>query len=114
MQHRRSGTSLCEVICALVVIAMASSLALHAATAAERAIGHAHRRTAAVHRAALELAALGSLPCDTASVTRRITEPRWQLDVVRTSLGPHRADDVVLRSHRGDTIRVARHRWCSR
>lgn len=114
MQHRRSGTSLCEVVCALVVIAMASALALQAATAAQRAIGDTHGRTAAAHRAALELAALGSLPCDSASVTRRITEPRWQLDAVRSSRGPQRADDVVLRSHRGDTIRVARHHWCSR
>lgn len=113
MRHPRSGTSLCEVLFALVIIAMSSSLALHAATAAERALGTAHGRTDAAQRAALELSALHSLPCDSASVTRLITEPRWQLTAARRSHGQQRADEVVLHSRRGDTITMARHHWCS-
>ena len=113
MRHPRSGTSLGEVLFALVIIAMSASLALQAAMAAARALGTAHGRTDAAQRATLALATLHSLPCDSTAVARLIAEPRWQLTAVRRSRGQHRADEVVLQSRRGDTITMARHQWCS-
>ena len=114
MHHGRSGTSLCEVLFALVLIALSASWALQAAGAAERAVGVAHGRTAAEYRAEHALRALHAFPCDSAPVASVITEPRWRLTLARTSQGDQRLDRVVLQSRRGDTITIARHRWCSR
>lgn len=114
MNACRSGTSLSEVLLALVLITFAASWALQAAASTERAVGASRARAAAMQRATLALAELQSLPCDTMTATRTATEPRWLLHARRRSSGAQRIDDVALYSRRGDTINTSHHIWCSR
>ncbi len=109
----RSGTSLCEVLLALVIIAMSASWSLQATAATEHAVGVARARADAMQRASFELAALQALPCDTARSARIAAEPRWHLQATRTALGTLRKNDVVLATRRADTIRTTSYAWCS-
>jgi Tfp pilus assembly protein PilV len=111
MQHRR-GTSLCEVLLALVLLSATAAWGLQAAAAAERAVGSALAHRAALHRAERALADLDALPCDSVTVARTTGERRWQLTARRNQDGPAQSDDIELHDLRGDTVRVHRARWC--
>lgn len=113
MVHRRTGTSLCEVLLALVLISASASWALHSAAVTERALGHARARRAALHRATLALAEMESVPCDSA-VSRLSVEPRWQVHTARARVGHRTHDRATIHSRRGDTIAVQRNAWCGR
>ena len=114
MVHGRKGTSLCEVLLALVLITLSAGWSLQATAATERALGVARGHRDAMQRATFALAELHSLPCDSASAARLFSEPRWQLTVRRTGSTAVRSDAVVLYSRRGDTVTAIRHRWCTR
>lgn len=109
----RHGTSLVEVLFALVVLSATAAWALQAATVAERAAGRAHAGRAALHRAELALAALQSLPCDSINLARTEHEPRWRVISTRDHDGPAYSDDVLLVTRRADSIRVHRGGWCT-
>ncbi|MES3036097.1 MAG: hypothetical protein V4813_18980 [Gemmatimonadota bacterium] len=113
MQHRRSGTSLCEVLLALVLISATVSWALRSAAVTERSFGHARARQAALQRAALALEVLQAVPCDS-SVAYLSVEARWQVQATRTRTGQRRSDRVTILSRRGDTLAVQRDTWCDR
>jgi Tfp pilus assembly protein PilV len=110
--HRRSGTSLCEVLLALVLLAATAAWGLQAAAAAERALGRTSARRTALHRADRALAELNALPCDSINVVRSVVEPRWSIDARRDHDGLAYSDDVVLRLRSGDTLRAHRGGWC--
>jgi hypothetical protein len=112
MSHDRAGHSLCEVLLALVLLSATASWALSAVSAAERAMGSAGARRAALHRAERALADLDALPCDSINIVRSITEPKWRIFVQRDHDGLSYADDVVLRTVRGDSVRLHRGGWC--
>jgi len=109
----RNGTSLCEVLLALVIVSVAAGWSLQATAATERALGVSRGHLDAQQRATFALAELHSLPCDTAVAARTLTEPRWQLIARRTGSPAVRSDAVVLHARRGDTVTTGRHRWCS-
>lgn len=111
MSHR-SGTSLCEILLALVLLAATAAWGLQAAAAAERALGRSRAQRSALHRAERALADLNALPCDSINVVRSVTEPRWRIEAQRDHDGPAYSDDVTLRGNHGDTLRVHRGGWC--
>ena len=113
MLHRRTGTSLCEVLLALVLISTTASWALQSAAVTERAIGHTRARRAALHRATLALAELQTVPCDS-NVSRVNIEARWQILSARARSGRLLRDQVTIHSRRGDTIALHRNAWCDR
>ena len=113
MVFDRHGTSLCEVLLALVIVSVAAGWSLQATAATERALGVSRGHLDAQQRATFALAELHSLPCDTAVAARTLTEPRWQLIARRTGSPAVRSDAVVLHARRGDTVTTGRHRWCS-
>jgi len=108
----RRGTSLCEVLMALVLLAATASWALQAAAVAERAIGNAERHRQLLHRAEHALAELHGLPCDSLSVVRTVREPRWVLLSARDHDGLAYSDDVSIRATDGDSVRLHRGGWC--
>ena len=110
--QRRPGTSLCEILLALVLLAATAAWGLRAAAAAERALGQTKARRVALHRAERALADLDALPCDSVSVTRNTTEPRWHIEARRDRTGLAYSNDVALSDRRGDTVRVHRGGWC--
>ncbi len=112
MPTTRFGTSLCEVLLALVLLSATASWALAATAAAERALGTARAQRAALHRAERGLADLNALPCDSINIARVVREPRWQLGVSRDHDGLAYRDEITLHSVRGDSIRLARGGWC--
>lgn len=112
MCHDRDGHSLCEVLLALVLLSATASWALSAVSAAERALGTSRAQRAALHRAERALADLDALPCDSINIVRTLREPRWQLFSQRDHEGLAYSDDVVLRSTRGDSIRLHSGGWC--
>lgn len=114
MVARRSGTSLCEVLLALVLIAISASWALQAAAATEQALGVSRQHADAMQRAELALADLQAMPCDSTATTRSFAEPRWRVQAIRTSHASHRINTVTLHARRGDTLSVTRQLWCSR
>jgi Tfp pilus assembly protein PilV len=111
MRHR-TGTSLCETLLALVLLAATAAWGLQAATAAQRAVGDARARQAALHRAQWALADLDAIPCDSTSAPRTLSEARWSLAIARTRDGHAYRDDVTLRAVRGDTLRLQHSAWC--
>ena len=112
MQHRRTGTSLCEVVLALCLLSATCAWGLQAAAEAQHALGRTQARRAALHRAQRELDDLAVLPCDSSSVDRVATEPRWRIATRRTRTGRTYSDNVTLRATAGDTTRVLRMGWC--
>lgn len=112
LQHR-VGTSLCEVLLALVLLSATAAWGLQAAAAAERTLGDSQRKRMALHRAERALADLDALPCDSINIWRVIVEPRWRISVQRDHDGPVYSDDIVLRQSTGDSVRVHRGGWCN-
>lgn len=112
MHHLRVGSSLCEILVALVLLSTTAAWALQATATAERTLGRTANTRRALHRAARSLADLDALPCDSASVSRTTIEPRWQIDARRTAAANIRHDDVRLRSARGDTLVLHHDGWC--
>jgi Tfp pilus assembly protein PilV len=112
MHHDRAGTSLCEVLLALLLLSATAAWGLSAAAAAERTLGNSQRRSDALHRAQRTLADLQALPCDSSSATRSISEPRWEISAQRSTLANVRSDDVQVRSQTGDTVTVHKNLWC--
>ena len=112
MHRCRRGTSLCEVLLALVLLSACAAWGMQAAAAAERAVGSSRAHRAALHRAERALADLNALPCDSINITRTASEPRWHLTAQRDHDGLAHSDDVVLHDRRGDTIRLHRAGWC--
>lgn len=112
MLLHRHGTSLCEVLLALVLLSATASWALSATASAERALGYARAHRSALHRAERALADLNALPCDSINVARTASEPRWQVVATRDNDGRSYSDDVILHSVRGDSIRLHRGGWC--
>lgn len=112
MQHERVGTSLCEVLLALVLLSATAAWGLQAAAAAERTLGDTQRQRAGLHRAERALADVDALPCDSISVARTIVEPRWRISVARDHDGHAYSDDVVLSARVGDSVRLHRGGWC--
>ncbi len=110
--HRCRGTSLCEVLLALVLLSATAAWGLQAAAAAEVAIGSSRAHRAALHRAERALADLEAMPCDSINITRTFSERRWQLTAQRDHDGLAHSDDVVLRDVRGNSIRLHRAGWC--
>jgi hypothetical protein len=113
MLGRRPGNSLCEVLVALTLVASASAWALQAAVISQRGLGRSQRQRASLHRAERVLSELNALPCDSISIARTLTEPRWQLAIERDQDGPAYNDLVILRTSVGDTVRVSRSGWCA-
>ena len=109
---RRPGTSLCEILLALVLLSATAAWGLQAAAAAERAVGSSRAHRASLHRAERALADLDALPCDSINITRTIRERRWQLTAQRDHDGLAHSDDVELHDLRGDTVRLHRAGWC--
>jgi hypothetical protein len=109
----RRGTSLCEVLVALVLLSATAAWGLQAATAAEAALGAARVRQTQLHRAEWALAELDALPCDSINISRTIVESRWRLSVERDHDALSYRDDVILQSQRGDTVRLHRGGWCN-
>lgn len=112
MQHRRNGTSLCEVVLALCLLSATSAWGLQAAAEAQHALGRTQAQRAALHRAQRALDDLDALPCDSSSVNRVATEMRWRITTRRTRTGRVYSDDVTLRTTLGDTTRVQHIGWC--
>lgn len=112
MHHSRNGSTLCEVIVALVLLSATAGWGLAATAAAERALGSASAHRAALHRAERTLADLDALACDSSAVSRSIVEPRWRLDANRLADGAARAAHVTLQSTRHDTVQVHAAAWC--
>jgi Tfp pilus assembly protein PilV len=110
--HDRIGTSLSEVLLALVLLSATAAWGLQATAAAERAVGTARAHRAALHRAERALADLNALPCDSLAGTRTVTEPRWHVTAERRRTGTYASDDVRLSSTRNDTIALHRSQWC--
>ncbi len=111
MHHCRTGTSLCEVLVALVLISATASWALQSAAVTERALGQARARRAALHRAALALEELQAVPCDS-TLSHLSVEARWQLQAARTRSGFRISDRVTLHARFGDTLALQRDAWC--
>jgi hypothetical protein len=109
----RRGTSLCEVLVALVLLSATAAWGLQAAAAAEAALGAARVRQTQLHRAEWALAELDALPCDSINISRTIIEPRWRITVERDHDALSYRDDVLLQSARGDTVRLHRGGWCN-
>ncbi len=107
------GTSLCEVLVALVLLSATAAWALQATAAAEVALGKSRARHAELQRAERALADLDALPCDSINISRTITEPRWRIAIDRDHHGLSYDDAVVLRTARGDSVRVHRGGWCN-
>jgi type II secretory pathway component PulJ len=112
MVRHRHGTTLLELLLALVLITAAAGWALQAAGAAERSVGAERLRLDALHRAEVMLSELHALPCDSTSVARASTEPRWHLTGSRRSAGPVASSTVQLHTRRGDTVTTQRLAWC--
>ncbi len=112
MPTTRFGTSLCEVLLALVLLSATASWALTATSAAERALGDARSRRAALHRAERAMADLNALPCDSIDVARFAREPRWRVALTREHDSLTYRDHVTLLSVRGDSMQLARGGWC--
>jgi Tfp pilus assembly protein PilV len=112
MPTKRFGTSLCEVLLALVLVSATASWALRATAATERALGNARHHQAARHRAERALADLNAMPCDSINVVRSVREPRWQLTLSRDHDGLTYRDEVFLHSARRDSMRLALGGWC--
>ncbi|MDZ7632773.1 MAG: hypothetical protein U5K74_15910 [Gemmatimonadaceae bacterium] len=111
LSHHRHGTSLCEVLFALVLLTATAGWAFAAVAAAERALGHTSAQRSALHRAERVLADLDALPCDS-SIVRTASEARWRIVAARRRDGHVYIDDVVLHTARGDTIRTRHGGWC--
>ena len=112
MPATRLGTSLCEVLLALVLLSATASWALRATAATERAVGNARYHQAARHRAERALEDLNAMPCDSINVVRSVREPRWQLDLSRDHDGLTYRDEIFLRSIRLDSMRLMLGGWC--
>ncbi len=112
MLHNRVGTSLCEVLLALVLLSATAAWGLRAAAAAERVLGDTHRQRTQLHRAERALADLDALPCDSINIARTIVEPRWRIAVARDHDGLAYSDDIVLRATTGDSVQLHRSGWC--
>lgn len=112
MSRLQPGTTLAEVLVALVLVSIGGAWTLHATAAAQRSLGHSFRTIAALNRASLALAQLHSLPCDSVTVARTTAEPRWIISARRTRTSHTYDDAVELRTRLGDTIRAARQGWC--
>jgi hypothetical protein len=113
MLHNRVGTSLCEVLLALVLLAATAGWGLQAAAAAERTLGRTERHRAQLHRAERAMADLDALPCDSINLARAIVEPRWRIAATRDHDGLAYSDDVVLRSvGLRDSVQLHRGGWC--
>lgn len=112
MHHHRHGTSLCEVLLALLLLATTAGWALAATAAAERALGAARARRAALHRAERALADLGALPCDSVVAPGTTSERRWHIRTQRQHTSSVARDEVTLHSAVGDTIRLRQSSWC--
>lgn len=112
MHQSRSGTSLCEILFALVLLSTTAAWALQATVTAERTLGRTAVTRRALHRAERSLADLDALPCDSTSVTRSVVEPRWQLAVTRVVAANTYHDDVRLRLTRGDSLVLHHDVWC--
>lgn len=112
MEHTRAGSSLCEMLVALVLLSTAAGWALQATASAERSLGRTANTRRALHRAERALADLDALPCDTTSVNRTAIEPRWQLAAQRASAANIRRDEVRLRFRSGDSLVLYRSGWC--
>ena len=113
-RNRRAGTSLCDVLVALVLLAATAGWTLSATAAAERAVGLARLQHAAHLRAERALAELDALPCDSAATHRAVRERRWNLQLTRARRALLARETVTLTSSLGDTIRVAGTAWCDR
>jgi len=112
MHHARVGSSLCEILVALVLLSTTAAWALQATATAERTLGRTANTRRALHRAERSLADLVALPCDSASLTRTTVEPRWQLAARRASAAHIHHDEVRLRFTRGDSLVLHHHGWC--
>jgi len=112
MQHTRVGSSLCEILVAFVLLSTTAAWALQATATAERTLGRTANTRRALHRAERSLADLDALPCDSASVSRTTTEPRWQLAVQRASAANIQHDDVRLTFTNGDSLVLHHDGWC--
>jgi len=112
MHHTRVGSSLCEILLALVLLSTTAAWALQATATAERTLGRTANTRHALHRAERSLADLDALPCDSASFASTTIEPRWQLAVRRASAGNIHHDDVRLRFTRGDSLVLHHDGWC--
>ena len=112
MPDVRPGTSLCEVLLALVLMSATAGWAFAATAAATRASAAANQHRGALHRAELALADLHALPCDSINIVRSVHEPRWSLSLTRDHQGLSHRDDVLLRTPTGDSVRVQRTGWC--
>jgi hypothetical protein len=108
----RPGTSLCEVMFALVLLATTAAWGLQAAAQAERAFGDLRRRQAALHRAERAIADFNALPCDSLSISRTIVEPRWRIEATRDHNGLAYSDDIQLTTNSADTVRLHQGGWC--
>lgn len=113
MARRRHGTTLCEVLCALVLLAGVAAWALHATAVAHRAIGDAVSGRRTLHRAAWVLADLDARPCDGVDISRTLIEARWHITAARRHAGSRYRDHVVLRSIRGDSVSLHHDGWCA-
>ena len=110
--RRRCGTSLPEVLVALVVLATTAAWSLMAAAGAQRAIGASERHRSALRRAELALAGLDGLPCDSAVAVAPVREGRWVVVTSRVRTGDVVRSAAEVRAAAGDTVRVARAAWC--
>jgi hypothetical protein len=112
MPAARPGTSLCEVLVALVLLSATAGWAFRATLATARAGVEAERRRTQLHRAELALAELHAMPCDSINIVRAVPERNWSLSLLRDHDGLSHRDEVVLRARTGDTVRVQRTGWC--
>jgi len=112
MQHTRVGSSLCEILVALVLLSTTAAWALQATATAERTLGRTANTRRALHRAERALADLDALPCDSTSFSRTTIEPRWQLAARRAPAAHLRHDAVRLRFTNGDSIVLHHDGWC--
>jgi hypothetical protein len=110
--RRRRGSSLIEVLMALVVLAATAAWSLGAVVAAERALGASDAHRAALHRAERALTDLEMVPCDSLVTTPPLREPRWHLIATRTRAGDVVHDAVRVQPLTGDTVAVSRAVWC--
>jgi type II secretory pathway component PulJ len=106
------GTSLSEVLVALVLLSATAAWGLQATAHAERSLGELRRREAALHRAERALDDLAAMPCESLSVVRTSVEPRWRVFAGRDHDGLAFSDDVVLTGTALDTLRLHRGGWC--
>ena len=109
---QRCGTSLPEVLVALVVLATTAAWSLMAVAGAQRAVGASELHRSALHRAELALAGLEGLPCDSVAAPSPVREARWLVVFSRARTGDVIRSEAEVRALAGDTVRVARAAWC--